>query len=233
MRGRVLITATVVLVALGHSPAAAPHGGGGAAKGYASTVTSVTPESSDLDVAMLDGDDRLQLRVDGDHTVVIFGYEGEPYLRFAPTGVYRNTRSPATYLNDDRYGKVELPEQADARAAPAWEKVGAGGRPYDWHDHRIHWMSNSYPPVVVADKGTPHHVFDWKVPGTVDGASLVVRGRLDYAPLPGQRFPRLLVVPLAALALLAVALPLLRRRRVRRDRDQPPLSTDEGKETRL
>ncbi len=186
--------------------------GDGAARGYTSSVTAVVPALPSLSVTALDGDDRLELKVGGDHIVVIEGYEGEPYLRFTPDGVFRNTRSPATYLNDDRYGTVRMPPQADAGFSPAWQRVAAGGRPYDWHDHRIHWMSRSYPPVVQAARDEPHHVFDWVVTGTLDGAPLSIRGRLDYAPPPGQGFPRVLLVPLAVLAVIAVALPLLRRR---------------------
>lgn len=194
------------------APAVQAHGDG-AAQGYASSVTAVLPATPSLSAAVLDGDDRLQLRVGGDHVVVIEGYEGEPYLRFTPAGVFRNTRSPAVYLNDDRYGSGETPPRADAGVSPTWERVAAGGRPYDWHDHRIHWMSESYPPVVQAARDEAHHILDWVVTGTIDGAPLSIRGRLDYRPLPGQRFPRVLLVPLAVLAVAAVALPAVRRQR--------------------
>jgi hypothetical protein len=219
MRRRAASTTAVALVALLLGPAALGHEGGGAAKGYASNVTAVQPAAPSLRLAVLDGDDRLQLRVDGPQTVVIHGYEGEPYLRFSPEGVDRNRRSPATYLNDDRYGKVRLPADADPDAPPEWERVGPAGRAYEWHDHRIHWMSPTYPPVVEAAKDRPHHVFDWKVPGTLDGRPLEIRGSLDYTPLPGQRFPKLLIVPVALVAVLGVALILLRRRRERRRAD--------------
>jgi hypothetical protein len=200
------------LAALCACPAAVAHGGG-AAKGYRSAVTAVSPAVAGIDATVLDGDDRLQLTVPGDHVVVVDGYEGEPYLRFAPDGVYENARSPATYLNEDRYGKVELPDDVDPDATPDWRRVVPGGRPYDWHDHRIHWMSETYPPAVAADTSVAHHVFDWKVPGTVDGAPLEIAGTLDYEPLPGQSFPRVLLIPLAALLVLGVGLVVIRHRR--------------------
>jgi hypothetical protein len=198
-------------MAAAFAPAVSAHGGG-AARGYASTVTAIAPPTARVSASVLEGDDRLELTVAGDHVVVIEGYEGEPYLRFTPDGVYRNIRSPATYLNDDRYARGRLPEQADAKAAPTWQKVGPMGRAYDWHDHRVHWMSTSYPPVVAADTSKPHHILDWAVPGTIDGRSLEIRGRLDYAPLPGRSFPRVLIVPLLLLAVAAVVLPVRRRR---------------------
>lgn len=216
MGRRIPVTATVVLVALGLSPAAAAHGGGGAARGYSSAVTSVTPASRDVHVAVLEGDDRLQLRVTGRHVVVVAGYEGEPYLRFAPDGVYRNENSPATYLNDDRYGRTALPDRADPDAPPAWKKVAPSGRSFDWHDHRIHWMSPVYPPAVEAAKDVRHHIFDWTVTGTLDARPLVIAGTLDYAPLPGQRFPRIMIVPLVVVILAGLGVAVRSRLRGRR-----------------
>jgi hypothetical protein len=55
---------------------------------------------------------------------VILGQDGEPYLRFTTDGAFRNVRSPATYLNEDRCANAELPATADPEAAP---EVGAGG----------------------------------------------------------------------------------------------------------
>jgi hypothetical protein len=210
----------------------AGHGGGGGKKGYRSTVVRLVPASPFVHITVVDSDDRLQMRVDGDHTVVIDGYEREPYLRFSPAGVYRNTRSPAAYLNDDRFGKVGLPAEASAGKTAHWVMVAPGGRTDEWHDHHIHWMSTSYPPVVAADRSSPHRIFDRIVPGTVDGRRLAARGRLDYTPLPGQRFPRLLVVPLVALALVAVALPLIRRRSAQSEGEALPQAIPDGKDPR-
>ena len=60
------------------------------------------------------GDAFLELTVDEGTEVVVPGYGGEPYVRFLADGtVERNTRSEATYLNEDRQGAVELPAGAD------------------------------------------------------------------------------------------------------------------------
>ena len=98
-------------------PAAASHGGG-AAQGYRSTVVRVAPELSGLAVRVIDGDDELELTNTGGREIVIEGYEGEPYLRFTREGVFENQRSPAAYLNDDRYANVEVPASADPKARP-------------------------------------------------------------------------------------------------------------------
>ncbi len=205
--------ALVALAACVLAPAAAAHGGGGGRLGYHSGVVKLEPATPAINVRVVDSDDRLQMNVAGKQIVVINGYEKEPYLKFDPTGVYRNAHSPATYLNDDRFGNIDLPASADPKAEPQWVKVAPAGRVYEWHDHRIHWMSATYPPKVAANKKIAHHIFDWTVPGTVNGAPLQIEGTLDYRPLPGQKFPFLLVVPLALVAIGGGALVYWRNRR--------------------
>jgi hypothetical protein len=195
---RLLLAA--LLAALVACPAAVGHGDG-AARGYTSTVTTITPKLDGLTVQVLQGDDRLDVRNGSGRELVIEGYEGEPYLRFsADGGVFRNANSPATYLNEDRYGAVDVPASASKTATPRWTRV-ARGRSYDWHDHRIHWMSTIDPPKVRQAKDKPHHVFDWNVPGSVGGQPLAIRGSLDYKPPPASSFNPILIAPLVALAL--------------------------------
>ena len=195
-----------VLAALVLSPAAAAHGGGGT--NYRSEVTAVTPADG-LIVLVLDNDDRLRLTAERETTVL--GYEREPYLRFTSAGVFRNARSPATYLNEERFGGVELPAEADPKAKPRWVKV-ADGRTYEWHDHRIHWMSTIPPRQVRDAPDARHHVFDWRVPISVEGQPGAIAGTLDYEP-SSSRFRPVLIVPLAALALGAFGLWWARRRK--------------------
>jgi hypothetical protein len=196
----VRLLAATFLAALVACPAAVGHGDG-TARGYTSTVKAVAPKLTGLIVQVLQGDDRLDVRNNSNREVVIEGYEGEAYLRFdAKGGVFRNVNSPATYLNEDRYGAVDVPVSASKTATPRWERV-ARGRSFDWHDHRIHWMSTIDPPKVRQAKDEPHHVFDWNVPGTVGGQPLAIRGSLDYQPPPKSSFNSILIAPLVALAL--------------------------------
>ena len=189
------------LAALVVCPAAAAHGGG-AALGYRSKVVRVTPSLSGLEIRVIDGDDQLELTNTGGREIVIDGYEGEPYLRFTREAVFENERSPAAYLNDDRFGNVEVPAVADPKAPPDWKAVAAGVS-YSWHDHRVHWMSPAYPSKIEAAKDVPHHVFDWKVPGTVDGAKLLIAGSLDYTPPKAGKSTYVLVSWIGAAAILA------------------------------
>ncbi len=151
---------------------------------FRSTVTAVDPSAEGLDARVVGGDSFLELQVDEGHEVVVQGYGDEPYLRFLPDGtVERNTRSEATYLNDDRQGAVDLPAQADNEAEPEWETVADDGT-YAWHDHRIHWMGGGTPPG--AEPGRV--VQEWAVALTVDGTPTELRGELVMAegisPLP-------------------------------------------------
>ncbi len=210
--GLVGAVAAAAATALTLTPAAVAHGGGGAL-GFRSSVTGISPAAAGIVVAVQDSDDRLELRNDSGMPLVILGYEGEPYLLFDDGRVVRNERSPATYLNDDRYGNVELPSKADPEAPPEWSEV-AQKETYEWHDHRIHWMSPTLPPKVAAAKDEPHHVFDWKVPATLDGRTLTIAGTLDYEPPPSGR-PTYLLGALVVVAVGGVAAVWLRRRRER------------------
>jgi hypothetical protein len=164
---------------------------------YRSIVDELDPPSADVDVEIRGGDAFLEVTVAPDHEVVVEGYQGEPYIRVLADGtVERNRRSPATVLNETRFGGTDLPEGVDADAEPEWEEVGTGGS-YAWHDHRVHGMSPDPPPAEPGEV-----VFDWEVPLTVDGEALEVRGRLE-------RVATVSPVPWIVLAVLVAAVLLL------------------------
>jgi hypothetical protein len=209
---RLVVAAVLAAALLGAPQAALAHGG---AKGYTATITSITPAVPGLELTVLDGDDRLRLRNLTGAEVVVLGYDGEPYLRFTEAGVEQNANSPAVYLNEDRYADVALPANADADAPPAWTRL-SGRDDFEWHDHRIHWMSPQPPPAVRDDPDAPHRVFEWKVPLVVAGDAVAVAGTLDYAP-PSDGVPSIafLAVPLGALLLLGAVLAWTRLRQRR------------------
>ncbi len=174
----------------------------------------MSPSVAGLTVAVRDYDDRLELTNDTGRPLAILGYEGEPYLEFRDGRVFRNSRSPATYLNDDRFGDVSLPMAADPEADPVWEEV-AQEETFDWHDHRIHWMSRTLPPKVAAAKDEAHQVFEWTVPGRLGGERLAIAGTLRYEP-PPEGSTTLLVGALVLVVAGGAAALGLRRRRARR-----------------
>jgi hypothetical protein len=164
-----------------------------------STVRRIVPSTTGVEARIVGGDSFFELRVDPGVRVIVPGYGGEPYLRFLPDGtVERNLRSPATYLNEDRYAGSEPPDDLDEDDEPEWERVASGGT-YAWHDHRIHWMAPDRPPGLE-----PGDVIQpWEVPMTVDGAEVTVEGVLRWerpvSPLPWAA----LVIVAAVAAVLA------------------------------
>ncbi len=205
---RLLVVLLGVLAVLAPAgPAAAHVGGEAAGSNFDGRVLSVTPEVPGLGVRVLQFGDELELVNETSTEVVVPGYSDEPYLRIGPDGVWRNANSPATYINLDRYGRVDVPEKAEGRAAPDWVRVSTEPA-YVWHDHRTHWMSEQLPPVVATDPGSAHTVFAWTVPLVHGDTPVEVTGELTWRPPPSPW----VVWPLyAALALLAVAAGLLAR----------------------
>lgn len=177
-----------------------------------------TPALPGLDVRVLNYDDRIELDYDGERPLLVEGYRKEPYLRFRPDGrVEINRRSPAAYLNEDRFAQIEVPGTADHRAPPEWQVVARNGR-YDWHDHRIHWMSEGADPPQVTDRAKRTKVFDWRIPmATAGGEVDVVRGTLTWLGADEGGFPLAAALSLGAAVGGGGALTfLVRRRRTRK-----------------
>lgn len=205
---RISAWAAGALIALiGGTPAYAHQGD----PNFRSELSGIEPSIAGLEAEVLNYDDSLELRNRSGQDVLVRGYDGEPYVRILADGTVQvNTRSPAYYLNDDRYAEVDVPPQADASAPPAWKTLDSSGI-YTWHDHRIHYMSEGTPPQVT-DESKRTTVFDYSVPIEIGGkqaaitGTLVWVGRDDGAPL----WP---FIVLAAGALALAALGIVRRRR--------------------
>lgn len=178
---------------------------------YRSEITSITPNVSGLSLEVLEFADRLVVRNHTGKTVTIYGYSGEPYARVQPDGATeQNVRSPAVYLNTNFYGDVTVPAAANANLPPRWVMVDRTGR-FEWHDHRIHWMSPVTPPQVK-DKSKRTKIFDWSVPIAVGSQKGVVDGQLFWAP-ESSKAPTAAIVAFAVIVLLALAFVVWVRRR--------------------
>lgn len=189
------------------APAALAHQG---SPNFLSQVNAAPPG---VNVTVLSRDDRLLLQSDGGHTVVIEGYSEEPYARIDPDGtVSVNTDSEAYYINEERDGQVPVPDGVDSKGEPQWKEVSKTGR-FEWHDHRMHWMSKS-DPEQVKDKRVRTKVFDWKLPVVVDGKPGAISGTLFWTPTPGSSVPWVLIIGLTAAVIgVLVTLTVLRHRR--------------------
>ena len=205
---RTVIAAAAAALLLAGAPVAGAHQGN---PNMRSEVTAITPKTDGVTVTVLSNDDRLELHNTSGKGIVIAGYEDEPYARVLGDGTVEvNTNSEAFYLNDDRYGDVKVPENLGSE--PKWKRLSKTGR-FEWHDHRMHWMSQSRPPQV-SDENAETHIFDWRVPITIAGAQGQIGGTLDWVPLPGGGLPTGLIWGSAAvLILLCIAVFVTRRRR--------------------
>jgi MYXO-CTERM domain-containing protein len=209
MRRALVLGAAVALLS---APPAAAHQGN---PNFRSVVDSITPAVKGVTLHVLNYDDRFELTNHSGRTVTVQGYDGEPYARVLADGTVEvNKRSPAYYLNDDRYADVKVPGSADPKAPPQWSVVDRTAR-LQWHDHRMHWMSRSLPPQVK-DRSRRTKVFDYAIPLRVDAQRASIRGTLFWQPDEGGGAPVAMFVGLGALALIAIgAVAVVRRRRSR------------------
>ena len=120
--------------------------------------------------------------------IVVLGYDGEPYLRVGPRGVYENLRSPATYLNRTRVGHDAGARDRDAEPARRPRRVGIACRertPRSGTTTASTGWARRRHPTVQRDPGAFHTVDpQWTVVFRYDGADR--RGaRLGSTGFPG------------------------------------------------
>lgn len=192
--------------------AAGAHGGN---EKFRSEFRLIQPQVPGIAIEVLNYDDRLLMINRTGKTVAISGYEREPYARLRADGTVEvNRRSPTHYLNEERYGGTPVPASADPKAAPQWQTVSRTGR-FEWHDHRIHWMSKNTVPPQVKDEDQRTKVFDWRVPISVEGRRAALTGALFWQPADASGVPLAAIVALAVLVLVTLVLFAATRRRRR------------------
>jgi hypothetical protein len=194
------------LLALTAAPAAAHE-----TPKYASVYTGTTPAEPGIRVQVLGFDNQYELIDRTGKMVVVYGYQGEPYGRVLPDGTVQvNVRSPAYYLNQDRFGTTPVPRSASPKAAPVWKYEDKTGR-FIWHDHRMHWMAHSLP-NQVKDQHKRTKIFDYSIPLSVNGKQAKLTGTLFWRGTP-KGAPTGAIVALVALVLVSAAFVVVIRRR--------------------
>jgi hypothetical protein len=188
--GALVAFAGVPHVAEAHGPAAP------IATSY---LAKVGQSPAGLGVQVIDGDQRLWLRVSPVETVVVLDYRGAPYLRFSRLGVDVNENSEMFYLNQTPVAEIP-PSNLTAETPPGWQRV-SGGHSYGWHDGRLHALA-----TVALDPGTSY-VGRWRIPVLIAGHPSSISGGLWYAGDPSIVWFWPIVVLLAC---------MLAARRVRR-----------------
>jgi hypothetical protein len=185
---------------------------------YRSYITSITPKVPGLSVEVLEFADRLLMRNNTGKTVTVYGYSGEPYARVQPDGAAElNMHAPAVYLNTNFYAEVTVPPYASPSARPKWEVVDRAGQ-FEWHDHRIHYMSPALP-LQVKNTSKRTKIFNWSVPISVGTQRGAIDGELYWVP-ENSHAPAGAIVALVAILLAGATLVVVVRRR--RARAAPP-----------
>jgi hypothetical protein len=174
---RRLILVTAVLLAVGAFPRSALAHGPVAplASSYLARVGGVP---AGVDAAVVDGDQRMWLRVAPSQTVVVLDYRGAPYLRFSPAGVQINQNSTMYYLNQTPVAEPPPPNLSTATPA-SWARV-SGDHEYEWHDGRLHALA------AVALAPGASYIGRWVIPMLIDGRPTAISGGLWYAGAPSM-----------------------------------------------
>jgi hypothetical protein len=210
------VLALVVAMLVAMPAAASAHAGN---PNYRSEIDRVTPAVPGVSFEVLNYDSYMQLLDPGGHAVTIYGYEGEPYARILKNGTVQvNKRSPALYLDENRYAEVQVPKYADAKAPPQWKTFDHSGT-FLWHDHRMHYMQTTTPPQVK-DTSQKTKVFNYEIPIRVEGKKGAIDGTLFWVgPANTSKTP--FIVGGIVIVLAGGAFVLIVRRR-RRDGDEGP-----------
>jgi hypothetical protein len=190
-------------VATTPAPAGAHGVGGIQPTNYQTRLTSVRPHVSGLTVRSVDLGGRLEVTNHTGHEILVLGYDGEPYLRIGPRGVFENTRSPATYVNRTLTGSTPVPRRASSDAPPVWRRTGDGPTAR-WHDHRAHWASALDAPGVRRDRDREQIVQRFRVELRDRGRPVVVRGIVRWVPGPSP-WPWIVAAVVLAAAVILVA----------------------------
>jgi hypothetical protein len=140
-----------------------------------SFLARISQVPAGVDAKVVDGDQRVWMRVSPRRTVVVLDYRQVPYLRFTGAGVQVNGNSEMFYLN-------EVPAQTPPpglgpQSPPHWLSVSSG-RAYEWHDGRLSDLAATALTPGATSLG------QWRIPLRVDGAPAALAGGLTYAPSP-------------------------------------------------
>ncbi len=175
---------------------------------YRSRIVAFAPEVPGVSARVVDLGAKFELTNRSSSEITVLGYEGEPYLRIGPSGVFENLHSQATYINTSRQGgTVPVGVDTSPTAVPEWKKISSG-RTARWHDHRIHWMSPQPPPPVAQSPGRFYHLSQQNIVFQYgDRQSARVAVALDWVPGPSGVPWIPVIVVLFALGVVAALLP--------------------------
>jgi hypothetical protein len=112
-------------------------------------------------------------------TLLVFGAEGEPFLRIAPDGVDANLAS-RTWQLSARSASTPRAEGAASSRAPVWRRVAPGPR-FAWVDPRALLRST---PAPDARGRSPGDAQEWGIPMQLGEEALLVTGLVSWRGQP-------------------------------------------------
>jgi hypothetical protein len=205
MRRSLLVAAAVLVwVAVPAAPASAHSVSGVSATNLHTNLKEVAPAVPGLRIKVVESGSRLEVVNRTGKEAIVLGYKDEPYLRIGPDGVFQNLLSPATYINRTRDGEEPTDAAKNAKVGDTeWQKISS--EPVArWHDHRIHWMAPTDPPVARAEPGKRHVITEeWVVPLRLEGQAIAVKGDLVWEPGPSA-LPWYVLIAVLVAAVVAI-----------------------------
>lgn len=153
------------------------------ATNWVSEVVAGARPATGVEISVSAATGQVELVNRSQQVVTVMGYDGSPYLKVGPEGIFENRGSPSVALNHSSHGggTHQTSDSADA-ASPRWVHVSAD-RTIGWHDHRTHWMGAGLPPEVDGAR-RPVLFRHWTIEVEVDGTLHPVRGELRWVPPP-------------------------------------------------
>lgn len=179
---------------------------------YVTKVTGIEPTITGVTITAPTNGEDINVSNTGPTPLIVEGYQHDQYLKITAHGVWQNKLSPAVYLNKEQT-IGNLPDDANASKPPQWVKI-SDGHHAQWHDHRIHWMGVTNPPVVQRDPKHSHLVNTWKIPVVSGATQADIVGTLTYTP--GSHLGSYLTygaIGLAVVVIIGLQIVILRRRR--------------------
>jgi len=132
---------------------------------YRVSVSPLPPAlSPGVTARVYEGDRALGLTVAGDHSVIVLGYAGEPFLRIDSAGVAVNEASPTAVA-------VGFVDQRRRVRGPSWNAQSSEPAAA-WHDRRLDGLR------AGVERGR------WAIPLVLDGEVVQLEGEIRRVPAP-------------------------------------------------
>jgi hypothetical protein len=204
--GRLFVVLCLLFaLTISNAPSASAHSAANSpASNYVSKIVDVKPQTGGFAVQVIEAGSRLELRWKSGAQIEVADYDDRPYLRIGPKGVEENQQSQAVYLNRSRQGSDLPPANLNPDGPPQWKRIST--EPVArWHDHRVHYMGTSIPPIVNGKEDQRVVISPWTVSFVQGNVKTDVTGQLLWVPGPSP-LTYWLLAGAVALAILAIAL---------------------------